>query len=152
MSMNRLGATILAVSTIALLAPAGAAARETPAPRTVGYAYSCSPCGLSFGPFGAAPATGVTFWPAANEHYLRLYIADETGQQIAFEAWQSGSGRYRFVGRGCGAGGPFLIEPGRDVTIFPLTGACMGGRNLPVSRPTTGTVWATFSAHRAVAR
>jgi hypothetical protein len=148
MNVNRLVAAILAASMIALLVPQSVGAQEASPPRVVGNAYNWSPCGLSFGPFGAAPFEGVTFWPDADEHYVTVHIDDETDQQVAFEAWQSRGGRNRFLGRGCGEGGPFLIEAGGSVTIFPLSGACMRGQGVPLSRPTTGTAWITFSERR----
>lgn len=142
MKVARRVATVLVCSAM-FVVPGGSGA-EAAGPRTVEHAYDCSPCGVSFGPFGAVVGRGVTFWPRAREHYVKVHVATEVRDDVPFEVWQGG----RFVGRGCGEAGPFLIEPNAEVAVFPLWGACALGPYVSVTYGTEGTARATFYAHR----
>lgn len=149
MKVARRVAAVLVCS--AMFVIPGASGAEAAGPRTVEYAYDCSPCGVGFGPFGAVMGSGVTLWPSGREHYLRVHVVDESRHHVPFEVWQGGSDGGRFVGRGCGEAGPFLIEPDVEVAVFPLWGACTLGRHVSVTHGTEGTVRATFSARRGAA-
>lgn len=151
MKTKMMVAALLASGVAVFIAPPTAARpREQTAPRVVRYAYRCSPCGVGFGPFGAAHGEGVSFWPRPGEHYLRVQVREASGERVPFEAWQATDSGSRFVGRGCGDGGPFLIEPRGEVAVFPLTGACTLGPHVHSARAVEGTASAAFSVTRGV--
>ncbi|MFN2594127.1 MAG: hypothetical protein ABR579_04475 [Actinomycetota bacterium] len=138
----RLAATTAAMCLI--VAGPASAGHVSNNPRVIGYAYTCSPCGVSFGPTGGMPMGGVSFWPTGHEHYASVRLVDQSGRPVAFEVWQGAPGNDRYVGRGCGTHGPFLIEAGIDISVIPMSGVCDVGAQ-PASLPTKGMAYVTFT-------
>lgn len=153
--MNRF--PLLVAVTVALTAtalPSTAAPAPDPEPRIVTAQYTG---GGTDSPGAGVPAmyvrvgaqggqaASVTVATLRHERTVTVALADTTGAPVLAAVVQHPTGSARDdveLGRVCtGQTGSFrLAAPGRDLTVYPLAGACPAGPSLP----TTGTVELTF--------